>query len=208
MLVNFVNISEQKQLSSICGAYMWCVTSVVEYFDWLKKQPVSQVPSTELLIIYSCHASCHSFPKPVKNLILYRAPRMGAPQTPQPYLFLLSNSLSNVQITHSNMFHKICVPHYILCWLANYSAGKWTFLNAFLGECGTPVCMPATWKMLRKRFLGKVIHCISAKKNILRYMLVGCSRGLLWVPQCCLPADSVTIWHTTWSSYHVHTMML
>ena len=35
---------------------MWCVTSVVEYFDWWKKQPVNHVPSTELIIIYSCHA--------------------------------------------------------------------------------------------------------------------------------------------------------
>ena len=33
-------------------------------------------------------------------------------------------------------------------------------------------------KMSKKRFLGKVIHCISAKKHILRYMLVGCSRIL------------------------------
>ena len=33
------------------------------------------------------------------------------------------------------------------------------------GECGTPVCMPATWKMLKKRFWGKVIYCISAKKQ-------------------------------------------
>ena len=52
-------------------------------------------------------------------------------------------------------------------------------LKRLLGECGTPVCMPATWKMLKKRFFGKVIHCISAKKHILRSMLVGCSRFLL-----------------------------
>ena len=38
-------------------------------------------------------------------------------------------------------------------------------LKRLSGECGTPVCMPATWKMLKKRFLGKVIHCISAKKK-------------------------------------------
>ena len=31
---------------------------------------------------------------------------------------------------------------------------------------------------VEKRFFGKVIHCISAKKHILRYMLVGCSRTL------------------------------
>ena len=52
---------------------MWCVTSVVEYFDWLKK-PVKQVPSTEGTIIYSkffVSCSCHSFPKPVKNPVLY-----------------------------------------------------------------------------------------------------------------------------------------
>ena len=29
-----------------------------------------------------------------------------------------------------------------------------------------------------KRFLGKVIYCISTKKHILRYMLVGCSRRI------------------------------
>ena len=33
---------------------------------------------------------------------------------------------------------------------------------------------------VEKRFLGKVIHCISAKKkHILRYMLVGCSRYVI-----------------------------
>ena len=31
----------------------WCVTSEVEYFDCSKKQPVNQVPSTELTVIYS-----------------------------------------------------------------------------------------------------------------------------------------------------------
>ena len=49
-------------------------------------------------------------------------------------------------------------------------------LKRLPGECGTPVCMPGTWKMLKKRFWRKVIHCISAKKHVLRYMLVGCSR--------------------------------
>ena len=29
-----------------------------------------------------------------------------------------------------------------------------------------------------KRFLGNVVHCISATEHILRYMLVGCSRIL------------------------------
>ena len=37
-------------------------------------------------------------------------------------------------------------------------------LKRLPGECGTPACMPATWKNVEKRFLGKVIHCISAKK--------------------------------------------
>ena len=38
-------------------------------------------------------------------------------------------------------------------------------LKCLPGECGTPVCIPVTWKMLKERFLGKVIHCISAKKT-------------------------------------------
>ena len=47
---------------------------VVEYFDWLKKQPVDQVSSTKLTIIYSkvvMSCGCFSFSKPVKNLVLY-----------------------------------------------------------------------------------------------------------------------------------------
>ena len=48
---------------------------VVEYSDWLKKQPVSQVPSNEPTIIYSKFVmslpfTC-SFLKPAKNTVLY-----------------------------------------------------------------------------------------------------------------------------------------
>ena len=46
---------------------------------------------------------------------------------------------------------------------------KWTFLNAFY------VCQQRG-KCWKKVFLGKIIQCISTKKHILRYMLVGCSR--------------------------------
>ena len=46
-------------------------------------------------------------------------------------------------------------------------------LKRLPGKCGTPVCMPAMWKMLKKRFLGKVIYCISAKRHILRYISLG-----------------------------------
>ena len=60
----------------------------------------------------------------------------------------------------------------LICW-------EMDILKRLPGECGSPVCMPATWKMSRKSFFGKDIHCISAKKkNILRYILVGCSRFL------------------------------
>ena len=62
---------------------------------------------------------------------------------------------------------------------SNVRKGSWFSEEMDIpGECGTPVCMPATWKMLKKRFLGKIIQCISTKKHILRYMLVGCSREL------------------------------
>ena len=44
-------------------------------------------------------------------------------------------------------------------------------------ECGTPVCMPATRKMLKKGFWGRLsVFYWCKKKHILRYMLVGCSR--------------------------------
>ena len=46
----------------------------------------------------------------------------------------------------------------LLCW-------EMDILKRLPGECGTPVCMLATWKMLKKRFLGKVIHCISEKNK-------------------------------------------
>ena len=51
-------------------------------------------------------------------------------------------------------------------------------LKRLPGECGTPVCMPATWKMLKKKVSGKSypFYSLSAKKHISRYMLVGCSR--------------------------------
>ena len=88
------------------------------------------------------------------------------------------------KVKHLMTFHSsviVCTCHWtdydfagrnflrLLCW-------EMDILKRLPGECGTPVCMPATWKMLRKRFFGKVIHCISAKKHTLRYMLVGCSR--------------------------------
>ena len=47
----------------------------------------------------------------------------------------------------------------LICW-------EMDILKRLPGECETPVCMPATWKMLKKRFFGKVVHCNSAKKNI------------------------------------------
>ena len=50
---DFVNTSEQKENWLDVRRDTWCVMSVVEYFDWLKKQPVNQVPSTEPTIIYS-----------------------------------------------------------------------------------------------------------------------------------------------------------
>ena len=46
----------------------------------------------------------------------------------------------------------------LLCW-------EMDILKRLPGECGTPVCRPATGKMLKKRILGKVIHCISEKKK-------------------------------------------
>ena len=45
----------------------------MEYFDWLKEQPVNEVPSTERTLMYSKTVMlcvCHSFSKPVKNLVL------------------------------------------------------------------------------------------------------------------------------------------
>ena len=74
MIANFVNISEQKEHGQEIQHNVWCVTSEVEYFDWLNKQPVNQVPSTEHTLIYSkvvMLCGCHSLPKPVKNLVLY-----------------------------------------------------------------------------------------------------------------------------------------
>ena len=47
---------------------------MVKYFDWSKKQPVNELHSTELTIIYSnviVSRGCNSFPKPVKNPVLY-----------------------------------------------------------------------------------------------------------------------------------------
>ena len=74
--MNFVKISEKTTTTTKTGKTRdtWCVTSEVEYFDWLRKQPVIQVPSTERTIIYSkvvVQCGCHSFPKRVKNLVLY-----------------------------------------------------------------------------------------------------------------------------------------
>ena len=54
---------------------MWSMTSVVEYFDWLKKQPVNQAPSTKLTIIYSkvvVLCGCHNFPKIWFYTVQYR----------------------------------------------------------------------------------------------------------------------------------------
>ena len=63
-----------KQLNKKNAGKARGVTSVMEYFDWLKK-PVNQVPSlTELTIIYSkvvVTCGCHSFPKPVKNPVFH-----------------------------------------------------------------------------------------------------------------------------------------
>ena len=72
--MNFVNISEQKESSRDARRDTWCVTSEVKYFDWLKKQPVNQVPSTEQTIICSrvdVSCGCHSFSKPVKTPVLH-----------------------------------------------------------------------------------------------------------------------------------------
>ena len=38
-------------------------------------------------------------------------------------------------------------------------------LKRLPGECGTPVCMPATWKMLKKGFWGK-LSIVLVQKNI------------------------------------------
>ena len=68
------HISEQKGSSWDAWCGTCCMTSEVEYFDWLKKQPVNQVPSTEWTIIYSkvvMSCGCHSFSKPVKNPVWY-----------------------------------------------------------------------------------------------------------------------------------------
>ena len=69
--MNFVKISGKKTTTKTGKTRdTWCVTSEVEYFDWLKKEPVIQVPSTERTI-YSkvvVQCGCHSFPKRVKNL--------------------------------------------------------------------------------------------------------------------------------------------
>ena len=49
---------------------------VKSVFGLLETQPVNQVPSTEQTIIYSnvvVSCSCHSFPKPVQNPVLYCA---------------------------------------------------------------------------------------------------------------------------------------
>ena len=74
-LVNFVNISEQKESSRDGRRDTWCVTSEVEYFRWLKKQPVNQVLSSERTKIYSkvVMCGCPSFYKPVKSPVLYCA---------------------------------------------------------------------------------------------------------------------------------------
>ena len=51
--MNFVNISEQKESSRDARRDTWCVTNEVMYFDWLKKQRVNQVLSSERTIIYA-----------------------------------------------------------------------------------------------------------------------------------------------------------
>ena len=50
--MNFWSIYEQKESSRDVRRDTWCVTNEVEYFDWLKKQPVNQVHLTEWTIIY------------------------------------------------------------------------------------------------------------------------------------------------------------
>ena len=45
-----------------------------------------------------------------------------------------------------------------LCW-------EMDIVKCLPWECGTPVYMSATWKMLKKKFFGKVIHCIRADKT-------------------------------------------
>ena len=69
---NCVNISEQN-ISWQAVNDMLCTMSVMAYFDWLKEQPVNEVPSTEQTLMYSKTVMlcvCHSFFKPVKNLVL------------------------------------------------------------------------------------------------------------------------------------------
>ena len=51
--MNFVNKSEQKERSRDARRDTWCVTSDVEYFDWLKTKVVNQVPSIQKTIIHS-----------------------------------------------------------------------------------------------------------------------------------------------------------
>ena len=48
----------------------------------------------------------------------------------------------------------------LLCW-------EMDILERLSGECGTPLCMPATWKMLKKGFWGKLSFIrLVKKKNI------------------------------------------
>ena len=73
-IVDFVYISEQKESLRDARHDTWCVMSVVEYFDWLKKKPVNQVPWTEWTIIYSkvvMLCGCHSPQTCLKKTGLY-----------------------------------------------------------------------------------------------------------------------------------------
>ena len=49
LIVNFVSISEQKESSRDAQCDTRCMTSEVECFDWLRKQPVNH--SSEPTII-------------------------------------------------------------------------------------------------------------------------------------------------------------
>ena len=69
------HIWTKRKLTRSVVWYTCCVTSVVEYFDWLKNKPNYQVPSTECTMIHSkavVSFGCHSFPNLLKSkFVLY-----------------------------------------------------------------------------------------------------------------------------------------
>ena len=58
----------EAKVAELSSWPMSLIFKVLTIINWLKKQPINQVPSTEWTMIYSkvlMSCGCHSFPKPV-----------------------------------------------------------------------------------------------------------------------------------------------